>query len=58
MRCQTVRNFTIRILGGLFNFGVKRGYCVENQVGQAHSNQGKVESIAFTFGEILPLLPI
>jgi integrase len=26
----SVRNFTIRILGGLFNFGIKRGYCVEN----------------------------
>jgi integrase len=26
----SVRNFTIRILGGLFNFGVKRGYCREN----------------------------
>jgi integrase len=26
----SVRNFTIRILGGLFNFGIKRGYCTEN----------------------------
>src|SRR6266446_8066208 len=26
----SVRNFTIRILGGLFNFGIKRGYCVDN----------------------------
>ena len=26
----SVRNFTIRILGGLFNFGIKRGYCAEN----------------------------
>jgi integrase/recombinase XerD len=26
----SVRNFTIRILGGVFNFGIKRGYCVEN----------------------------
>ena len=26
----SVRNFTIRILGGLFNFGAKRGFCVEN----------------------------
>jgi len=26
----SVRNFTIRILGGLFNFGIKRGHCVEN----------------------------
>jgi integrase len=27
---SSVRNFTIRILGGLFNFGIKRGYCAEN----------------------------
>jgi len=27
---DSVRNFTIRILGGLFNFGIKRSYCVEN----------------------------
>jgi integrase len=27
---DSVRNFTIRILGGLFNFGIKRGYCAEN----------------------------
>jgi integrase len=26
----SVRNFTIRILGGLFNFGIKRSYCAEN----------------------------
>ncbi len=26
----SVRNFTIRILGGLFNFGIKRGYCADN----------------------------
>jgi integrase len=26
----SVRNFTIRILGGLFNFGAKRSFCVEN----------------------------
>lgn len=26
----SVRNFTIRILGGLFNFGAKRGFCMEN----------------------------
>jgi integrase len=26
----SVRNFTIRILGGLFNFGIKRGFCMEN----------------------------
>jgi len=26
----SVRNFTIRILGGLFNFGIKRGHCAEN----------------------------
>jgi integrase len=26
----SVRNFTIRILGGVFNFGAKRGFCVEN----------------------------
>ena len=29
---QSVRNFTIRILGGLFNFGIKRGFCVDNPV--------------------------
>lgn len=28
----SVRNFTIRILGGLFNFGIKRGYCIGNPV--------------------------
>lgn len=28
----SVRNFTIRILGGLFNFGIKRGYCIDNPV--------------------------
>lgn len=28
----SVRNFTIRILGGLFNFGAKRGYCSDNPV--------------------------
>jgi hypothetical protein len=28
----SVRNFTIRILGGLFNFGIKRGFCVDNPV--------------------------
>ena len=27
---NSVRNFTIRILGGVFNFGIKRGYCSEN----------------------------
>jgi integrase len=27
---SSVRNFTIRILGGLFNFGMKRGYCASN----------------------------
>jgi len=26
----SVRNFTIRILGGLFNFGIRRGYCTDN----------------------------
>jgi integrase len=26
----SVKNFTIRILGGLFNFGMKRGHCAEN----------------------------
>jgi len=26
----SVRNFTIRILGGLFNFGIKRGHCATN----------------------------
>jgi integrase len=26
----SVRNFTIRILGGLFNFGIKRGFCADN----------------------------
>ncbi|MEO6785872.1 MAG: tyrosine-type recombinase/integrase [Chthoniobacteraceae bacterium] len=26
----SVRNFTIRILGGLFNFGIKRDYCAHN----------------------------
>ena len=26
----SVRNFTIRILGGLFNFGIKRDYCSDN----------------------------
>jgi integrase len=28
----SVRNFTIRILGGLFNFGIKRGFCSDNPV--------------------------
>ena len=28
----SVRNFTIRILGGLFNFGAKRGFCADNPV--------------------------
>jgi integrase len=28
----SVRNFTIRILGGLFNFGIKRGFCQDNPV--------------------------
>ena len=28
----SVRNFTIRILRGLFNFGIRRGYCTENPV--------------------------
>jgi site-specific recombinase XerD len=27
---HSVKNFTIRILGGLFNFGIKRGHCAEN----------------------------
>ena len=26
----SVRNFTIRIIGGLFNYAIKRDYCVEN----------------------------
>lgn len=26
----SVKNFTIRILGGLFNFGMKRGHCADN----------------------------
>lgn len=26
----SVKNFTIRIIGGLFNFGIKRGHCSEN----------------------------
>jgi integrase len=28
----SVRNFTMRILGGLFNFGAKRGFCGDNPV--------------------------
>ena len=28
----SVRNFTIRILRGLFNFGIKRGFCTDNPV--------------------------
>src|SRR6476619_5181286 len=28
----SVRNFTIRILRGLFNFGIKRGFCIDNPV--------------------------
>jgi integrase len=28
----SVRNFTIRMLGGLFNFGIKRGFCADNPV--------------------------
>jgi integrase len=28
----SVRNFTLRILGGLFNFGAKRGFCADNPV--------------------------
>jgi hypothetical protein len=28
----SVRNFTIRILNTLFNFGIRRGYCPENPV--------------------------
>ena len=28
----SVRNFTLRILGALFNFGIRRGYCAENPV--------------------------
>jgi integrase len=27
---SSVRNFTIRILGGLFNFAIKRGFCIDN----------------------------
>jgi site-specific recombinase XerD len=27
---DSVKNFTIRILGGLFNFAIKRGHCAEN----------------------------
>lgn len=27
---DSVRNFTIRILGGVFNFDAKRGFCLEN----------------------------
>lgn len=42
----SVRNFTLRILGGLFMFGMKRGWCLENpckRVDMAHREPKEIE---------------
>ena len=41
----SVRNFTIRILGGLFNFGIKRDYCAHNPCKKIDLAQRKIAEI-------------
>jgi integrase len=55
----SVRNFTIRILGGLFNFGVKRGFCVENPCKRLDmARREAVEIEIYSPTEIARILPV
>ena len=53
----SVRNFTIRILGGLFNFGIKRDYCAHNPCKKVDLAQRKpVEIDIYTPREVAAIL--
>jgi integrase len=53
----SVRNFTIRILGGLFNFGIKRGYCVQNPCKKLDLTRSEaVEIEIYTPAEVAKIL--
>ena len=53
----SVRNFTIRILGGLFNFGVKRGFCADNPVHRLDLSQREpVEIQLYTVEEVARIM--
>jgi integrase len=53
----SVRNFTIRILGGLFNFGAKRGFCGDNPVRRLDLSQREpVEIHIHTVEEVVAIM--
>jgi integrase len=53
----SVRNLTIRILGGLFNFCIKRGYCAENPCRKLHmSRREPAEIEIYTLSEVATIL--
>jgi integrase len=53
----SVRNFTIRILGGLFNFAIRRGYCAENPVSRLDRAQREpIEIQIYTVQEVASIL--
>jgi integrase len=53
----SVRNFTIRILGGLFNFGIKRGHCIVNPCKKLDLTRAEaVEIEIYTPAEVAKIL--
>jgi len=53
----SVRNFTLRILGGLFNFGIKRDYCAHNPCKKVDLAQRKISEIEiYTPREVAAIL--
>ena len=53
----SVRNFTIRILGGLFNYGAKRGFCSDNPVRRLDLSQREpVEIQLYTVEEVASIM--
>jgi integrase len=54
----SVRNFTIRILGGLFNFGAKRGFCADNPVRRLDlSQRDPFEIQLYTVQQVSDIIP-
>jgi site-specific recombinase XerD len=52
----SVRNFTIRILRGLFNFAIRRGYCTVNPVSRLDRAQREPTEIQiYTVQEVVDL---
>lgn len=51
----SVRNFTLRIIGGLFNFGAKRGFCADNPVKRLDLSQRNPTEI-HTVEELLAIM--